>query len=416
MSESLLLTILSLGELALVTAGLAVFLFLRYRRMSQRLDQAQSELENSGHQQDKAEIDYSNYLQQFIQDTTDKLADSPPEQAKALQVRLAFLQAEANAQKEATNSKAYWNRLVNDLDDLLPQEALAPAEPASREGDSDEDRPILNELDDIDVQSNFDNIPILENNISEDGGVNEGGGVRKDPSLTIESANDDMERLRKIISRQHNTMDELKKSLSDKDIDIENNQELSKKLEEVEIAQAQLNMCVETLEKENERLQELIKGYEDSPQQEQLMQAQQDLEEAHERIINLEKENTLQAQQDLEEAHERIINLEKENTLQAERIEELETEISQLQATLEQRSAELSRLQSQEADLSQPSEPEEQNQDSLMKEIETLTDLITQKSEELSKLQNENSEGFDFNAELPELTAEDTPPGKAAEA
>jgi len=189
-------------------------------------------------------------------------------------------------------------------------------------------------------------------------------------------------------------MDELKKSLSDKDIDIENNQELSKKLEEVEIAQAQLNMCVETLEKENERLQELIKGYEDSPQQEQLMQAQQDLEEAHERIINLEKENTLQA----------------------ERIEELETEISQLQATLEQRSAELSRLQSQEADLSQPSEPEEQNQDSLMKEIETLTDLITQKSEELSKLQNENSEGFDFNAELPELTAEDTPPGKAAEA
>ena len=394
MSESLLLTILSLGELALVTAGLAVFLFLRYRRMSQRLDQAQSELENSGHQQDKAEIDYSNYLQQFIQDTTDKLADSPPEQAKALQVRLAFLQAEANAQKEATNSKAYWNRLVNDLDDLLPQEALAPAEPASREGDSDEDRPILNELDDIDVQSNFDNIPILENNISEDGGVNEGGGVRKDPSLTIESANDDMERLRKIISRQHNTMDELKKSLSDKDIDIDNNQELSKKLEEVEIAQAQLNMCVETLEKENERLQELIKGYEDSPQQEQLMQAQQDLEEAQERIINLEKENTLQA----------------------ERIEELETEISQLQATLEQRSAELSRLQSQEADLSQPSEPEEQNQDSLMKEIETLTDLITQKSEELSKLQNENSEGFDFNAELPELTAEDTPPGKAAEA
>ena len=394
MSESLLLTILSLGELALVTAGLAVFLFLRYRRMSQRLDQAQSELENSGHQQDKAEIDYSNYLQQFIQDTTDKLADSPPEQAKALQVRLAFLQAEANAQKEATNSKAYWNRLVNDLDDLLPQEALAPAEPASREGDSDEDRPILNELDDIDVQSNFDNIPILENNISEDSGANEGGGVRKDPSLTIESANDDMERLRKIISRQHNTMDELKKSLSDKDIDIDNNQELSKKLEEVEIAQAQLNMCVETLEKENERLQELIKGYEDSPQQEQLMQAQQDLEEAHERIINLEKENTLQA----------------------ERIEELETEISQLQATLEQRSAELSRLQSQEADLSQPSEPEEQNQDSLMKEIETLTDLITQKSEELSKLQNENSEGFDFNAELPELTAEDTPPGKAAEA
>jgi TolA-binding protein len=389
MSEPLFFTILSLAELAFVTAGLAVFLFFRYRRMSKKLSKAQSVKSNEDSVERKDdEINYLDFLRQNIERTESKLADLPQEQAEVLQTRVRFLQAEANAQQKEQDSDAFWNQLIDDLLGFYPNHTSAEENLTETPQDSDSERPILNELDDIDIDDHYDAIPTLEDHV----GVGDGDGVRRDASITLESANEDMERLRKIITRQHNTMDALKKSLNDKDIDIESNLELSKKLEEVEVAQAQLNMCVETLEKENERLNELIKEYEESPHQEQLIQAKQDLEEANERITNLEKENTQQA----------------------ERITELESEISDLQKQLEQRNAELSRLQSQEADLSQTNENQEQDQDSLMKEIENLTDLITQKSEELSKLQNENSPEFEFTAGLPELETDETPPGNVA--
>ena len=318
---------------------------------------------------------FADYLQQNIAHTVEKLADLPDEQARLLQARLGFLQAEAAAQKFVDNGEAYWKTLLSGLEGLLPEntpEAAAvepPDESISDDADYGDEQPTLNELDDIDVHDSVDNIPTLQDNISQP------NGVKKDPTLTIETANEDLERLRKIIHRQHDTMDELKKSLSDKNIGPENNKELSKKLEEIEVAQAQLNMCVETLEKENQRLNEMIRDYEDSPQQEQLILAKQELDEANERITTLEKENTLQA----------------------ERISELESEIAELKAALEKRNEELARVQSEEVDLSQTEESEEHSQDSLMKEIESLTELITQKSEELSKLQSENVDEFDVD-------------------
>lgn len=381
MSESLFLTILSLGELALVTAGFATFLYLRYRRVSKQLNDAKKALRQNDQNKAKNQKNYSDYLQQYIRYTEEKLTDLPPDQKKALRARLAFLHAEVNAQKNAENSEAYWKQLIHDLNAILPQEPPEQENPATSVSASDP--PSLSELDDIDINSDLQIIPTLDNK------TDELVGVRKDPTLTIASANEDLERLRKIISRQHNTMDELKKSLSDKDIDFQNNHELSRKLEEVEIAQAQLNMCVETLEKENERLHELLKEYEESPPQEQLLKARHDLAEANERIHDLEKENTLQG----------------------ERIAQLEAEILELQAALDERNAELSRLQGEHASLSHTSEP--LDQDSLMKEIETLTELITQKSEELSRLQMEHSQEDEINGELPELTVKAANPAKA---
>jgi DNA repair exonuclease SbcCD ATPase subunit len=298
---------------------------------------------------------------------------------------LDYLQAEVNAQEQAENSGAYWEQLISSLDGLLAGNNSEAIMPQAAGESGDHDQPTLNELDDIDIGDSFDEIPLLEDNVSEP------GGVKKDPTLTIETANEDLDRLRKIISRQHDTMDELKKSLQDKNINLENNQELSQKIEEIEVAQAQLNMCVETLEKENERLNELIKDHEDSPQHEQLTLAKQELEEANERINTLEKENSLQA----------------------ERITELESEIAELEKALEQRSEELARVQNLEADLSQTDDGEEPSQDSLMKEIETLTDLITQKSEELSKLQSDSTDEFGFDSELQDLEDEETPADKA---
>ncbi|MCG6970398.1 MAG: hypothetical protein LJE85_11575 [Gammaproteobacteria bacterium] len=392
MSQSLFLAILSISELALITTGLAVYLFLRNRRISRQRNEAESDpprrVETIAEPQ--PEIQFGDYLQQNLEQTRQKLAELPEEQARILGSRLNFLQAEISAQEQAENSDAYWEQLIHGLEDLAPAKASQATDEEEKlvEADADpngDDQPTLNELDDIDINDSAVNIPTLEDNIAKP------GGVIKDPSLTIESANEDLERLRKIISRQHNTMDELKKSLQDKSTSPENNQEVAKKLEEIEVAQAQLNMCVETLEKENGRLNELIKEYEESPQQEQLIIAQQELEEANERITSLEKENSQQA----------------------EHITELESEIAELEKTLEQRSEELARVQSQEVDLSQTDDNEAHSQDSLMKEIESLTEMITQKSEELSKLQSETTDGFDFDSELPAVNGEDSEPDKA---
>jgi DNA repair exonuclease SbcCD ATPase subunit len=386
MSDTLLLAILSISELALITTGVAVFLFLRYRRMSQQFRDAEAEPSIPEEiAKPDPEINFAEYLQQNIEQTKQKLDEIPEEHARILQTRLDYLQAEVNAQEQAENSAAYWEQLISSLDGVLAGNNSEEIMPQAADESSDDDQPTLNELDDIDIGDSFDEIPLLEDNVSEP------GGVKKDPTLTIETANEDLERLRKIISRQHDTMDELKKSLQDKNINLDNNQELSQKLEEIEVAQAQLNMCVETLEKENERLNELIKDHEDSPQQEQLTLAKQELEEANERINTLEKENSLQA----------------------ERITELESEIAELEKALEQRNEELARVQNLEADLSQTDDGEEPSQDSLMKEIETLTELITQKSEELSKLQSDTTDEFGFDSELPDLEDEDTTADKA---
>ena len=386
MSDTLLLAILSISELALITTGLAVFLFLRYRRMSQQFRDAEAEPPPPEEiEKPDPETNFADYLQQNIEQTKQKLDELPEEHAKILQTRLDYLQAEVNAQEQAENSGAYWEQLISSLDGLLAGNNSEAIMPQAAGESGDHDQPTLNELDDIDIGDSFDEIPLLEDNVSEP------GGVKKDPTLTIETANEDLDRLRKIISRQHDTMDELKKSLQDKNINLENNQELSQKIEEIEVAQAQLNMCVETLEKENERLNELIKDHEDSPQHEQLTLAKQELEEANERINTLEKENSLQA----------------------ERITELESEIAELEKALEQRSEELARVQNLEADLSQTDDGEEPSQDSLMKEIETLTDLITQKSEELSKLQSDSTDEFGFDSELQDLEDEETPADKA---
>lgn len=383
MSETLLLAILSISELALLTTGLAVYLFMRNRRLAREKDEAEAEAEMTTPEETappEPQLHFADYLQQNFEQTQAKLAELSPEQATLMQTRLDFLQSEINAQKHIDEPKAYWEELMNGLAGLLP-DGTAESNNAKQE-DKDE-TPTLNELDDIDIDDPLDNIPTLKDNV--------GDGVRKDPTITIETANEDLERLRKIISRQHDTMDELKKSLQEKDVDLGSNQELTKKLEEIEVAQAQLNMCVETLEKENERLNELLKVYDESGSQEELIATKQELEEANERISTLEKENSQQAQ----------------------RIVDLESEIAELEKTLEQRSEELARVQELEVDLSQTGDNEEHSQDSLMREIESLTELITQKSEELSKLQSESADEFDFGGALPEASADESVPEKA---
>ncbi|WP_455203386.1 hypothetical protein [Kaarinaea lacus] len=387
MSESLLISVLSLAELALVTTGVAIFLFIRNKKLSQQ-QTVQAEVPASI--VEAPEIpSLSDQLDSLIEHTKKQMQSLPEEQAQILQRRIDYLENEVAAAADE-NSPDYWDNMCERLKALSPPAAPSAVEPEQTVEEPPQDEgPVLNELDDIDVSDNFDDIPILEDK------VDHGDEGAKEPNITIETANDDIRRLRSIISRQHDSMDELKKSLSQKDIDLETNAQLAKKLEEVEVAQAQLNMCVETLERENERLNEMLGEFENSP--------------------NTEEFNN--TKQQLEEAQERITNLERENTLQAERIESLEHEITDLETQLQQRTEEFERIKSSEVDLSQTDDTssDSQDPDTLLQEIESLTDLITQKSEELSRLQNQQTDDFENfvnESDLPEINLdEDTEVG-----
>ena len=74
MSESLFFTILTLSELAFVTAALAVYLFFRNRNMSRELNDAQTQAPSNGAiEVDKDELNYLDCLQQNIDHTKNKL-------------------------------------------------------------------------------------------------------------------------------------------------------------------------------------------------------------------------------------------------------------------------------------------------------------------------------------------------------
>jgi uncharacterized circularly permuted ATP-grasp superfamily protein len=170
MSESLFYTFLSLGEVALVATALAIYLLVRYRRISRQLSnmQAMAAGEN-GVKEKKSVVSYLRYLQQNIERTKDKLTDSPLAQTRALQIRIAFLKAEANAQKEAKNSEDYWSRLIDELEKLLPKEIHPLKTRAEKNfpsrGKTNKKRSNRDKSDDINIKGNFDTIPTLKNNV-----------------------------------------------------------------------------------------------------------------------------------------------------------------------------------------------------------------------------------------------------------
>jgi len=167
MSEATLLSILFLGELAMVATGLAIYLFLRNRRITQHFKAAKTVLDHYYWKKTKDDVQYANYLQQHIDDTKEKLTSIPPKQVRALQARLVFLRAEARAQKEVENSDAFWNHLINDLDGLLLDETINEVAKNVAKDIGSDDSDVFNELDAIDISRNIDNIPTLEKHVSQ---------------------------------------------------------------------------------------------------------------------------------------------------------------------------------------------------------------------------------------------------------
>ena len=207
---------------------------------------------------------------------------------------------------------------------------------------------IIDEVSSEEENDYGEDIPILQDTIELDA-----------PLITGELKNESAEigKIRNIVSSLHGTIEELKQFSDEHELDADAGEYLTTKLEEIEISNARLNLCTETLERDNARLLELVNQKEEEPQ---------------------EAENI-----DSEKSSVEVIP-EKDRK---EKIELLEVELSSLEKRLNDKTNHLDDLQSQDSEVSH-TEGDDSTQifDQLMREIDNLTELLTVKSEELSKL------------------------------
>jgi len=204
------------------------------------------------------------------------------------------------------------------------------------------------EVEVIEEEDYNEDIPILQDTIELDA-----------PLITGELKNESAEigKIRNIVSSLHGTIEELKQFSDEHELDAEADEYLTTKLEEIEISNARLNLCTETLERDNARLLELVNQKEEEQP---------------------ETDNTDSEKNAVEAIPEKD---------RKEKIELLEVELSSLEKRLDDKTNRLDDLQSQDSDVSQ-AEGDDNVQifDQLMREIDNLTELLTVKSEELSKL------------------------------
>ena len=338
MTTTSLIMYMTLGEIAIVAIAIAIYIVIRARRLKQVTVIREKTVEKTPPPA-TAEPKLESHIQQLIRQTRKRLTDGHEEDTRVLEARIQFLEAEAALLTDDPLQDAYWTSVSQHLASLFPL-------------DTDTQEPLA-ELDDIDAATGEDN---------------EGAAGESSGSTETDTSREEISRLRSIIGRQHGAIDELKQSLLEQDISTTQAEELSKKLEHIEVAHAQLNMCIEVLEKENKRLNNLLSN--DPPAS---GEAGDDLQETR---------------QQLHRANERIGDLEQENSTQSQRIEALETEISSLQAQLHEREEQLRQAELISADLSRLDNDEPATDpETLRQQIETISELLMKKSEELQQLQ-----------------------------
>lgn len=334
MNTSLLLLYMTLGEVTLAACVIGAYLIIRHRK---KIAVAQTTAIAQPAQSDPP--DFNSHIQNLIRHTREKISDANDNDSRLLNSRILFLESEASALADNPDDAGYWTNITRRLENLLPQEKESSEK--------------LAELDDLDLTGE------------------EPGKEKQTGSITIDTSQQEISRLRNIINRQHGSMDELKQAMLKQGMNAEESEKISAKMEEIEVAHAQLNMCVEILEKENIRLTELAE------------QAQ-----SAENSMTVD-ETTQVVQQELSQANERIENLENENTKQSEYIDVLQNEISSLKTVIKQNEEELARIELMTADLSRVDDDDENsNADVLKKQITELNDMLSSKNEELQELQN----------------------------
>lgn len=348
MNTTAILVYMTLGEIGLLAIVVAVFMIMRARKIKA----STKVIKTTDTVIKTVEADIGSHISRLIKQTRTKLETCNENESRFLEARLQFLEAEAILLSENPDTDDYWQIVSDKLAGLFdaPDEETNPAEAVVE----------------VDALAELDALDLLEDDTED----NKAGD--KKGSVTIDTSQQEIGRLRNIISRQHGAIDDLKQTLAEKSQDSGQSDTLAKQLEQIEVAHAQLNMCIDILEKENTRLkQEMKKPYDDS------------------QVDNALLEET---RKELDIANDRIDDLQEENTRQTERISTLEIEIEQLQQTLKEREEALQRAEIMSADLSLIDDELETDPEVLKKQIEDISEMLMKKSDELQQLQSDTSQ------------------------
>lgn len=368
MSTSAIIALLSISEIALLTTALAVFLFVRskkYKNSHNLKPHAHVKMVDTPH------AGFPDFLEKYMLKTEKRMHACDPEEVHLLSKRLEFLQSELQAFKDTENDDVYWSGICDRMSKLVTPQQLEQT--AAKDN-------TLNELDDIDSSiNNQSDIPVLDEQVSPDASPPQG-------SVTVDTSKDDIARLSKIIGRQHNSIDELKQTLfKNKNLDAAESSILAEKLEEIEVSHEQLNMCVEVLQQENQRLNSVIGSMAFGDESVNIDATIADLSDT---------------KQELEKANELITDLVVEKEELTEKVQNLEVEIISLEDTLRIRTAELEQARSLESDLSSDEHDGDiMDSEGLRKEIEDISQLLATKSEQLSILQQQMESPSDTSIE-----------------
>lgn len=249
MTVSSLLIYMTLGEIAVLAIAVSIFFLIRARNT--RRSTAAHKIPSPAF-----ESSLTSQIQELIRQTRKRINNGQEDDNRVLEARIQFLEAEAALLSGDPHQETYWARVSQQLSSLFP------------------------------ANSRNEHARTKDNGIKNN---HRGSGKGKD-AINTGSRREDISRLRKIIDRQHDAINDLKQSLAKQKLSSTQSDELKRKLGEIELAHIQLNMCVKVLTMENRRLNELLtdKGI-DLLKQENNSGSQR-IAELEKEIQNLEKQ------------------------------------------------------------------------------------------------------------------------------
>lgn len=319
MTTSSILGIFFLLELAIVTTGLAAYLFLQLKRIKLKVKTQSSNNDKDAEKTPSLHDLFDMQITRTRKKITEQLSAESEEEAKKqsslLSQRIEFLKIEKEVLEEHVTDQSYWKKLCDRIATVVtnyPSETPAEGENPEIIDDSVYKRRIANYQEQLkDLHSEFENYRKYSNKLAsglsnydkdaeQDNALNElmadfkehderlhahlnqlqkeneklqgnlstaereeyireyqAKKTARNGNLELGSktaSEEEIQRLRDIIGRQYDSIDGLRTAILDTQSGEIDPEKVTKKLQDVERAQQELQTCIEVLEMENDRL------------------------------------------------------------------------------------------------------------------------------------------------------------------
>ncbi len=227
-------TFFIVAEVAVLLLVVALAFFVRGKVMAGRVRRLQAQLQAA--QEVPEPVGFDQYLRDEVirnQALIDAAAasedDAEKKAAELLGLRTRFLELELEAQALVNNPVQFQDRLSAGFSELMEQ--LRP-EPETVE------------------------VPVGEDTAAEtgEGPANEAEAAEAESRATLDTHDDEFDRLKQVINNQQDAMSALRAELKAREAEIDDLDSILAKLDEFEQHDSELQQCLKVLEQENQRL------------------------------------------------------------------------------------------------------------------------------------------------------------------